>query len=96
LAEERLYSDLELIQKEIEQMEMEVSREEYLNQQHGNFRDSTRSGAEPSSLSTSNHNIFCEDVDSMICYMVEMGGAAAYAGCSNRQWMRTRCKLYSS
>jgi hypothetical protein len=71
LAEERLYSDLELTQKEIEQMEMEASREEYLNQQHGSFRDSTRLGAEPSSLSTSNHNIFCEDVDSMICYMVE-------------------------
>jgi hypothetical protein len=31
------------------------------------------------------YNIFGEDVESMICYMAAMGGAGAYAGCSNRQ-----------
>jgi OTU domain-containing protein 5 len=29
-------------------------------------------------------SIFGEDVDSMICYLVETGGPGASAGCSNR------------
>lgn len=127
LAEGRLYSDLELTEKEIERMVMEASRAEFLNQQH---RESSRSaGAEPSSsaaISGSSgstavgdkgsencfvlpdtvlthsmqlllamgfsyiqvmeaYSIFGEDVDSMICYLVEMGGAGASAGGSNRR-----------
>jgi OTU domain-containing protein 5 len=31
------------------------------------------------------YSIFGEDVDSMICYLVEMGGAGASAGGSNRR-----------
>jgi hypothetical protein len=37
LAEGRLYSDPELTQKEIDQMVMEASREEYLDLKHVNF-----------------------------------------------------------
>ncbi|CAM0904727.1 unnamed protein product [Alopecurus aequalis] len=129
LAEGRLYSDLELTEKEIERMVMEASRAEYLNQQQVNFRESSRSGAEPSSsaaISGSSgsaavadkgsenrfvlpdtvltrsmqlllamgfsyiqvmeaYSIFGEDVDSMICYLVEMGGTGASAGGSNRR-----------
>ncbi|RWR83552.1 hypothetical protein CKAN_01231000 [Cinnamomum micranthum f. kanehirae] len=53
LAEARFYSDLELTEKEIEHMVMEASRAEYLagdrfKQQLG-FRESSTSGAEPSS-----------------------------------------------
>jgi len=128
LAEGRLYSDLELTEKEIERMVMEASRAEFLNQQQVNFRESSRSaGAEPSSSATISgssgsaavadkvsenrfvlpdtvltssmqlllamgfdyiqvmeaYSIFGEDVDSMICYLVEMGGAGA--GGSNRR-----------
>lgn len=130
LAEGRLYSDLELTEKEIERMVMEASRAEFLNQQQVNFRESSMSaGAEPSSsaaISGSSgsaavgdkgsencfvlpdtvltrsmqlllamgfsyiqvmeaYSIFGEDVDSMICYLVEMGGAGASAGGSNRR-----------
>ena len=53
MAEGRLYSDLELTEKEIERMVMEASRAEYLNQQQVNFRESSRSGAEPSSSAAS-------------------------------------------
>ncbi|XAR60157.1 Ubiquitinyl hydrolase 1 [Bertholletia excelsa] len=53
LAEGRFYSDLELTEKEMERMVMEVSRAEYLandkfKQQLG-WRESSTSGAEPSS-----------------------------------------------
>jgi hypothetical protein len=41
LAEGMLYSDPELTQKELKHMVMEASWEEYLNQQHDNFREST-------------------------------------------------------
>lgn len=129
LAEGRLYSDLELTEQEIERMVMEASRAEYLNQQQVNFRDSSRSGAEPSSSAAitgssgsataadrSNqdcfvlpdtvltrgmqlllamgfsymqvmeaYSIFGEDVDSMICYLVEMGGTGPSTGGSNRR-----------
>ena len=34
---------------------------------------------------TEAYSIFGEDVDSMICYLVEMGGAGASAGGSSRQ-----------
>ncbi|XP_037485554.1 OVARIAN TUMOR DOMAIN-containing deubiquitinating enzyme 6-like [Triticum dicoccoides] len=127
LAEGRLYSDLELTEKEIERMVMEASRAEYLNQQQVNFRESSRSGAEPSSsaaISGSSgsaadrgsencfvlpdtvltrsmqllltmgfsymqvmeaYSIFGEDMDSMICYLVEMGGTGASASGSNRR-----------
>uniref|UniRef100_A0ACD5UYK2 Uncharacterized protein n=1 Tax=Avena sativa TaxID=4498 RepID=A0ACD5UYK2_AVESA len=131
LAEGRLYSDLELTEKEIERMVMEASRAEFLNQQQVNFREPSRSAAEPSSSAaisgssgsaaaavpdkgsencvvlpdavlTSSmqlllamgfgyiqvmeaYSIFGEDVDSMICYLVEMGGAGASAGGSNRR-----------
>ncbi|BAF14666.1 OVARIAN TUMOR DOMAIN-containing deubiquitinating enzyme 6 [Oryza sativa Japonica Group] len=131
LAEGRLYSDLELTEKEIERMVMEASRAEYLKQQQQqlNFRESSTSGAEPSSsaaISGSSrsagtadrvgeecfvlpdtvltrsmqlllamgfnyiqvmeaYSIFGEDVDSMIYYLVEMGGTGASAGGSNRR-----------
>lgn len=57
LAEGRFYSDLELTEKEIERMVMEASRAEYLaedklKQQLG-FRESSTSGAEPSSSGAS-------------------------------------------
>jgi len=57
LAEGRFYSDLELTEKEIERMVIEASRAEYLaedklKQQLG-FRESSTSGAEPSSSGTS-------------------------------------------
>lgn len=57
LAEGRFYSDLELTEKEIECMVMEVSRAEYLaddkfKQQLGH-KESSTSGAEPSSSGAS-------------------------------------------
>lgn len=112
-------------------MVMEASRAEYLKQQQQqlNFRESSTSGAEPSSsaaISGSSrsagtadrvgeecfvlpdtvltrsmqlllamgfnyiqvmeaYSIFGEDVDSMIYYLVEMGGTGASAGGSNRR-----------
>ncbi|KAL2485576.1 OTU-like cysteine protease family protein [Abeliophyllum distichum] len=122
LAEGRFYSDLELTEKEIERMVMEVSRAEYhsddsFKQQLGH-RESSASGAEPSSsaarssgsdsrmeggresglpgtvLSSSMqimlsmgfsylqvieaYSIFGDDVDSMVCYLLE-------TSCSSRR-----------
>ena len=59
LAEGRFYSDLELTEKEIERMVMEASRAEYLaddsyKQQLG-CRESSTSGAEPSSSGASEY-----------------------------------------
>ncbi|RLM65083.1 OTU domain-containing protein 5-B [Panicum miliaceum] len=130
LAEGRFYSDLELTEREIERMVMEASRAEYLAEEKKlNIRESSTSGAEPSSsaaISGSSHSaaavergsnecfvlpdtvltrsmqlllamgfsyiqvmeaysIFGEDVDSMICYLVETGGPGASAGGSNRR-----------
>ncbi|XP_038989220.1 OVARIAN TUMOR DOMAIN-containing deubiquitinating enzyme 6-like isoform X2 [Phoenix dactylifera] len=131
LAEGRFYSDLELTEKEIERMVMEASRAEYLAEekmkQQLAFRESSTSGAEPSSsgatgmgssqavleggsekapssdmILTSSmqvvlsmgfgymqvieaYGIFGDDVDSMICYLLEMGGTGALPGGSNRR-----------
>ncbi|XP_062184630.1 OVARIAN TUMOR DOMAIN-containing deubiquitinating enzyme 6-like [Phragmites australis] len=130
LAEGRFYSDLELTEREIERMVMEASRAEYLAEEKKlNIRESSTSGAEPSSsaaISGSSrsaaaadrgseecfvlpdtvltrsmqlllamgfsyiqvmeaYSIFGEDVDSMICYLVETGGSGASAGGSNRR-----------
>ncbi|KAK9153613.1 hypothetical protein Sjap_001093 [Stephania japonica] len=116
LAEGRFYSDLELTEKEIERMVMEVSRAEYLakenfKRQHGS-REST-SSAESSSSGTralsadsriggasqrvlpdtvlsrsmqmvlsmgfnylqvlEAYNIFGDDMDSVVCYLLETG-----------------------
>jgi OTU domain-containing protein 5 len=158
LAEGRFYSDLELTEREIERMVMEASRAEYLAEENKlNIRESSTSGAEPSSSAASMpaflyisrslysclssyfklarsliivqlvghldrlqqqingartalysqtlltrsmqlllamgfsyiqvmeaYSIFGEDVDSMICYLVETGGPGASAGGSNR------------
>ncbi|CAL5017106.1 unnamed protein product [Urochloa decumbens] len=130
LAEGRFYSDLELTEREIERMVMEASRAEYLaGEKKLNIRESSTSGAEPSSsaaISGSSrsaaavdkgsedcfvlpdtvltrsmqlllamgfsynqvmeaYSIFGEDVDSMICYLVETGGPGASEGGSNRR-----------
>lgn len=54
LAEGRFISDLELTEKEIERMVMEASRAEYLaNKQQPGHRESSTSGAEPSSSGAS-------------------------------------------
>ncbi|XP_044506335.1 OVARIAN TUMOR DOMAIN-containing deubiquitinating enzyme 6-like [Mangifera indica] len=125
LAEGRFYSDLELTEKEIECMVMEVSRAEYLandkfNQQLPR-KESSTSGAEPSSsgarsscseskveggressniqdtvLSSGTqmvlsmgfsylqvmeaYSIFGDDVDSMVCYLVETGSSSRRKG----------------
>lgn len=124
LAEGRFYSDLELTEKEIECMVMEVSRAEYLagdnlKQQLGH-KESSTSGAEPSSsgarsscsetkleggkgcelsdtvLSSSMqmvlsmgfsylqvieaYSIFGDDVDSMVCYLLETGSSSRRKG----------------
>ncbi|XP_068658907.1 OVARIAN TUMOR DOMAIN-containing deubiquitinating enzyme 6-like [Aristolochia californica] len=127
LAEGRFYSDLELTEKEIERMVMEASRAEHLaddkfKQQVG-FKESSTSGAEPSSsgattgpsqsesrveqaipdtvLSSSvqrvlsmgfsylqvieAYSIFGDDIDSMVCYLLEMGGGTASPGYFNRR-----------
>ncbi|WCJ41866.1 OTU domain-containing protein 5 [Euphorbia peplus] len=113
MAEGRFYSDLELTEKEIERMVMEASRAEYLaddklRKQLVGHKESSTSGAEPSSsgarcssgndakttreekvLSSSiqmvlsmgfsyvqvmeAYSIFGEDVDSMVCYLLETG-----------------------
>ncbi|KAL5676026.1 hypothetical protein ACJX0J_012157, partial [Zea mays] len=50
MAEGRFYSDLELTEREIERMVMEASRSEYLAKEKKlNIRESSTSGAEPSS-----------------------------------------------
>lgn len=119
LAEGQFFSDLELTEKEIERMVMEVSRAEYLadstfKQQLGD-RESSTSNAEPSSsgatgssgktehgkehrsdLSSSMqmllsmgfsyiqaieaYSIFGDDVDSMICYLLETGSNSRRKG----------------
>ncbi|KAL9171469.1 hypothetical protein ABFS82_04G210800 [Erythranthe guttata] len=115
LAEGRLYSDLELTEKEIERMVMEASRAEYLSEdkfkQQMGRRESSTSRAEPSSSSARSsgmdsvmeggsklassgsalngsmqimlsmgfsylqvieaYSIFGDDVDSMVCYLIE-------------------------
>lgn len=131
LAEGRFYSDLELTEKEIERMVMEASRAEYLaddkSKQQLGFRESSTSGAEPSSsgattgssrsesmldsqresavpdtvLSNSMqmllsmgfsylqvieaYSIFGDDVDSMVCYLLEMGSGSSAPGSHNRR-----------
>ncbi|XP_065865758.1 OVARIAN TUMOR DOMAIN-containing deubiquitinating enzyme 6 [Euphorbia lathyris] len=115
LAEGRFYSDLELTEKEMERMVMEASRAEYLaddklRKQLVSHKESSTSGAEPSSsgarcssvseakttreekvLSSSMqmvlsmgfsyvqvieaYSIFGEDVDSMVCYLLETGSS---------------------
>ncbi|CAI9778321.1 unnamed protein product [Fraxinus pennsylvanica] len=122
LAEGRLYSDLELTEKEIERMVMEASRAEYLaddsfKQQLGH---SSASGAEPSSSAARSsgsdtrkegvyesglpatvlsgsmqsmlsmgfsylqvieaYSIFGDDVDSMVCYLVETSSSSRRKG----------------
>ncbi|XP_028094311.1 OTU domain-containing protein 5-like [Camellia sinensis] len=62
IAEGKFYSDLELTEKEIERMVMEASRFEYLaddkfKQQLG-WRESSTSGAEPSSSGASEFPLF--------------------------------------
>lgn len=121
LAEGRFYSDLELTEKEIERMVMEASRAEYLaddsyKQQLG-CRESSTSGAEPSSSGASSetkvecgrergvqnyvlsnsmqtvlsmgfsylqmieaYSLFGEDVDSMVCYLLETGSSGRRKG----------------
>ncbi|XP_022634290.1 OTU domain-containing protein 5 isoform X2 [Vigna radiata var. radiata] len=122
LAEGRFYSDLELTEKEIERMVIEVSRAEYLSdtstfkQQLGD-RESSTSNAEPSSsgarpsgtgrktedgkehgcdLSSGMqillsmgftyiqaieaYSIFGDDVDSMVCYLLETGSSSRRKG----------------
>ncbi|KAL6566975.1 OVARIAN TUMOR DOMAIN-containing deubiquitinating enzyme 6 [Orobanche minor] len=115
LAEGRFYSDLELTEKEMERMVIEASRAEYLaddtfKQQQLGHRESSTSGAEPSSSSARSsgarreggrefgspgsvlnsdsmqivlsmgfsylqvieaYSIFGDDVDSMVCYLLE-------------------------
>jgi len=54
LAEGRFYSDLELTEREIERMVMDASRSEYLAKEKKlNIRESSTSGAEPSSSAAS-------------------------------------------
>ncbi|KHN38615.1 OTU domain-containing protein 5 [Glycine soja] len=121
LAEGRFYSDLELTEKEIERMVIEVSRAEYLadsafKQQLGN-RESSTSNAEPSSSGARSsgtdrktehgkehgsdlssgmqmllsmgfsymqaieaYSIFGDDVDSMVCYLLETGSSSRRKG----------------
>ncbi|KAL2328446.1 hypothetical protein Fmac_021873 [Flemingia macrophylla] len=118
LAEGRFYSDLELTEKEIERMVIEVSRAEYLadstfKQQLGN-RESSTSKAEPSSSGARSsgrtedgkehncdlssgiqilltmgfsyiqaieaYNLFGDDVDSMVCYLLETGSSSRRKG----------------
>ena len=68
LAEGRFYSDLELTEKEIERMVMEASRAEYLagnkSKQHVGPRESSTSGAEPSSSGASKLSSFDFPLDS--------------------------------
>ncbi|KAE8691729.1 casparian strip membrane protein [Hibiscus syriacus] len=109
LAEVRFYSDLELTEKEIEQMVMEASRAEYLCNVKPEVgrKESSTSTAEPSSSGTRSkeqqqgledgggvlssgmqlllsmgfsymqaneaYSIFGDDVDSMVCYLIETG-----------------------
>ncbi|PKA58321.1 OTU domain-containing protein 5 [Apostasia shenzhenica] len=115
LAEGRFYSDLELTEKEIERMVLEASRAEYLDddmlKQQAYSRETSSSGAEPSSSSTRSgpsgrekaplvaahshsvqlllsmgfsylqvieaYSIFGDDVDSMLYFLLEMGGGGA-------------------
>ncbi|XP_008784051.2 OVARIAN TUMOR DOMAIN-containing deubiquitinating enzyme 6-like isoform X2 [Phoenix dactylifera] len=131
LAEGRFYSDLELTEMEIERTVMEASRAEYLAEERMKqqlaYRESSTSGAEPSSsgattgtessratleggsekalssdtVPTSSmqvalsmgfsyvqvieaYSMLGDDVDSMICYLLEMGGTGASPGGSNR------------
>ncbi|WVZ03888.1 hypothetical protein V8G54_024694 [Vigna mungo] len=118
LAEGRFYSDLELTEKEIERMVIEVSRAEYLSdtstfkQQLGD-RESSTSNAEPSSSGARSsgtgrktedgkelssgmqillsmgftyiqaieaYSIFGDDVDSMVCYLLETGSSSRRKG----------------
>ncbi|XP_027344941.1 OTU domain-containing protein 5 isoform X2 [Abrus precatorius] len=123
LAEGRFYSDLELTEKEIERMVMEVSRAEYLadgdsafKQQLGD-RESSTSNAEPSSSGARSsgtdgnmehgkehgadlssgmrmllsmgfsyiqaveaYSIFGDDVDSMVCYLLDSGSSSRLKG----------------
>ncbi|KAL2592698.1 hypothetical protein AAZV13_12G083000 [Glycine max] len=123
LAEGRFYSDLELTEKEIERMVIEVSRAEYLadstfKQQLGD-RESSTSNAEPSSSGATAgssgtdrktehgkehgsdlssgmqmllsmgfsymqaieaYSIFGDDVDSMVCYLLETGSSSRRKG----------------
>ncbi|ESW04456.1 hypothetical protein PHAVU_011G096000 [Phaseolus vulgaris] len=119
LAEGRFYSDLELTEKEIERMVIEVSRAEYLSdsgtfkQQLGD-RESSTSNAEPSSSGATGssgtgggkehgcdlssgmqillsmgftyiqaieaYSIFGDDVDSMVCYLLETGSSSRRKG----------------
>ncbi|XP_031259873.1 OVARIAN TUMOR DOMAIN-containing deubiquitinating enzyme 6-like [Pistacia vera] len=124
LAEGRFYSDLELTEKEIECMVMEVSRAEYLAndkfKQQLARKDSSTSGAEPSSSGARSscseskvdggresniqdtvlssgmqmvlsmgfsylqvieaYSIFGDDVDSMVCYLLETGSSSRRKG----------------
>jgi hypothetical protein len=59
MAEGRFYSDLELTEREIERMVMEASRSEYLAKEKKlNIRESSTSGAEPSSSAASKATLF--------------------------------------
>lgn len=120
LAEGRLYSDLEVTEKEIERMVMEASRAEYItankSKQLIGLRESSTSGAEPSSsgarasgsdsekqsglpdtvLSSGMqmvlsmgfsylqvieaYSIFGDDVDSMVCYLLETSSSSRRKG----------------
>ncbi|KAJ8559668.1 hypothetical protein K7X08_003726 [Anisodus acutangulus] len=125
LAEGRFYSDLELTEKEMERMVIEASRAEYIahdnkfRQQLGR-RESSTSGAEPSSSGTRSsgsekrqeaerelcspdsafsdcfqvilsmgfsyprvieaYSIFGDDVDSMVCYLIETSSSSRRKG----------------
>lgn len=67
LAEGRFYSDLELTEKEIERMVMEASRAEYLaNDKFKHqvaLRESSTSGAEPSSSGASEFSFLLHSFD---------------------------------
>ncbi|KAL0534341.1 hypothetical protein IC582_028631 [Cucumis melo] len=122
LAQGRYFSDLEVTEKEIEQMVMEASRAEYLAKyslkQQLDRRDNSTSGAEPSSSGARSsgsegnckresgvqesvlsngmrtvlsmgfsylqvieaYSIFGDDVDSMVCYLLETGDSSRRKG----------------
>lgn len=113
LAEGRFYSDLELTEKEIERMVIEVSRAEYLAdsrvfKQPLGDRESSTSNAEPSSSGASGsdngkehlssgmqilltmgfsyiqaieaYSLFGDDVDSMVCYLLETASTSRRKG----------------
>ncbi|XP_054815577.1 OVARIAN TUMOR DOMAIN-containing deubiquitinating enzyme 6-like [Prosopis cineraria] len=118
MAEGRFYSDLELTEKEIERMVMEVSRAEYLANEQLGRRGFSTSKAEPSSsgarssgsdgtmdggkelddtdISSSMQmvlsmgfsymqaieafSIFGDDVDSVVCYLLETGSKSRRKG----------------